>query len=171
MNGGRPLELFHNPKDGPDSNIGVCIGSFSEANTLVAEDAALFEQPMGYTLVAGRNLIVFRYPVHSALQGWHLETQRLLRQNSLGKYRWIIERISRLEHQLCSQPANTAVIETSIKIEERTITNYPIANTKARETLKKSKRKEADYNDIKYLGTANRRDQTCKQKQLTGYVD
>ena len=42
-NGGRPLELFHNPKDGPDSNIGVCIGSFSEANTLVGEDAALFE--------------------------------------------------------------------------------------------------------------------------------
>lgn len=28
LNGVSPLELFHNPKDGPNPNIGVCIGSF-----------------------------------------------------------------------------------------------------------------------------------------------
>ena len=41
MNGGKPLELFPNPKDGPDSNIGICIGSFSESNTIVGEDSGL----------------------------------------------------------------------------------------------------------------------------------
>ena len=74
MNGVRALDLFHNPRDGPSAGLGICIGSIAEENTLVGEDAALCEQPMGYTLVAGRDLVVYRYPVDFARQGWHAET-------------------------------------------------------------------------------------------------
>ena len=43
MNCIKPLELFHNPKDGPFSKIGVCLGSFTMRDTIIAEDAGLFK--------------------------------------------------------------------------------------------------------------------------------
>jgi len=43
MNFVKPLELFHNPKDGPFSDIGVCLGSFTERDTIIGEDSGLFK--------------------------------------------------------------------------------------------------------------------------------
>lgn len=97
MSGVKALDLFHNPKDGLNSGLGVCIGSVADKNTLVGEEATLSEQLMRYTLVAGRDLVVFRYPVNFARQGWHAETQRILARDATDKYKWVNERICRLE--------------------------------------------------------------------------
>jgi hypothetical protein len=43
MNYVRPLDLFHNPKDGPFASIGVCLGSFSEKDSIVGEDSGFFK--------------------------------------------------------------------------------------------------------------------------------
>ena len=74
LSGVKPLELFHNPKDGPNSNIGICVGSILGKDSFVGEDAGLFKQKLNYTLVAKKGTVIFRYPVKNALAGWHLET-------------------------------------------------------------------------------------------------
>ena len=97
MNCIKPLELFHNPKDGPFALIGVCLGSFTMRDTIIAEDAGLFKQNMNYTLVAGKGLVAYRYSANNALKGWHIDTIKEMRKKAKSKYEWIYERMKRIE--------------------------------------------------------------------------
>ena len=85
----KPLDLFHNPKDSPFAKIGVCLGTFTEKDTILAEDSGLFKENMNYTLVAGKGLLVYRYDVNNALKGWPVDTIKEMRKNVLTKYEWI----------------------------------------------------------------------------------
>ena len=89
MNFVKPLELFHNPKDGPFADIGVCLGSFSHRDTIIGEDSGLFKQNLNYTLVAGKGLVAYRYTVSNALKGWHIDTIKDMRKQVRSKYEWI----------------------------------------------------------------------------------
>jgi hypothetical protein len=97
MNFVRPLELFHNPKDGPFASMGVCLGSFTERDTIIGEDSGLFKEPLNYTLVAGKGLVAYRYTVNNALKGWHIDTIKDMRKLVRGKYEWIYQRMERVE--------------------------------------------------------------------------
>ena len=89
MNFVKPLDLFHNPKDGPFADIGVCLGSFIERDTIIGEDSGLFKSNLNYTLVAGKGLVAYRYTVNNALKGWHIDTIKDMRKLVRGKYEWI----------------------------------------------------------------------------------
>ena len=61
------LQLFHNPPSNPSlGHIGVCIGSFKGEDFLIGEDSALFKKELGYSMVAKKGLVAFRYPAQSA---------------------------------------------------------------------------------------------------------
>lgn len=64
--GVNPLELFHNPTSTNKNDIGICLGSMKGGNILVGEDSALFQKKLGYTIVARKGLIAFKYPSKSA---------------------------------------------------------------------------------------------------------
>lgn len=57
-----------------------------DQNTFVGEDAALFKTNLEYTMIAGKNLLVWRYPAKDALRAWPLETCQHLREMAIDKY-------------------------------------------------------------------------------------
>ena len=89
------------------------MGSFSGENVLVCEDSVFFNRPLGYSLVAKKGTTLMRYPADTAPQSWPLDTQKGLRRSCLAKYKWLYERINRLETQLLTPPANIKKISTA----------------------------------------------------------
>lgn len=171
LSGVRPLELFHHPKDGPTADIGICVGAVQGKDAIVGEDAGLFKQKLNYTLVAKKGTIAFRYPVKYALQGWHIEALKQLRNQVLSKYEWLYFRFSRLERQLLQPSQNVSTLKAARKIEERTELDFPVANKVAKETLKSQKMKDLNMSDFRYLGKATRINEDFKTQRLTGYLD
>ena len=150
------LELFHNPRSTNSSNIGVCIGSFKGEDLLVGEDSALFKKELGYSMVAKKGLLVFRYPSASAQQGWPSECQKQLRFGALTKYKWIYERLLRLEQQLLGPSTNVQRITMTNAINERTHRNFPKALGNARTNFKGDILKRNEQNQQKYLAINNK---------------
>jgi len=97
MNFVQPLEYFNNPKDGTFSKIGLCLGSFTQRDTIIGEDSGLFQENLNYTLVAGKGLVAYRYSVNNALRGWHVDTIKDMRKQCRDKYDWIYQRMARVE--------------------------------------------------------------------------
>ena len=151
-----------------NGNLGICVGSFSGENVLVGEDSVFFSRPLGYSIVAKKGTTLMRYPASTAIQSYPLDTQKALRRRSITKYKWLYERVNRLETQLLAPPANIQKISTAQELQLRTNLNFPLACSPAKIAMKKTKLKKLDNKEEKFLATAPR---PLKNKRLDGYLD
>lgn len=138
-----------------------------KSNVVAGEDSALFKQPSNFTLVAGENTLLFRFPVKNAFQIWPPDTLRQLRRNVPQKYAWLLHRTRNIEAQLFKNANNRATLDISKQIDDRTALNYPNANERAKVLLKDDNMRIAEWNEQIYLGLQNRRIQS-KYNHSTG---
>lgn len=156
ISGVNPLEMFYNPVHPSGSKeVGICLGAFSGSNIVVGEDSALFMKELCYTMVAKKGLTVFKYPAKSAQQSLTHHTQKNMRFQSLNKYRWIYERLARIENQLLEPRFNLIQIQIQSKIRDHTTNNFPIASNNAKQTFQLEIKRRYEDNNMRYLAQSN----------------
>ena len=79
--------------------MGVKIGIINDLN-IVCEDAIMFNQLLIYSLKCSKNVIAWRYPREMVLKHFPSELKSELSISSLPKYRFLFERLNRVEQQL-----------------------------------------------------------------------
>ena len=74
------------------------MGSF-KGQTLLCEDSVIFRDSLMYSVITKTKCLMYVLPFAEAI---HLpsEIQKALKINTLDKYRWINERVLRVEDQL-----------------------------------------------------------------------
>lgn len=70
------LNLFSKPSN---PTLGNLIGRFTAGDTLVCEDSCLTHQELRYSVVAGNDLLVWRYEASEAIKEWPIDVKQKLR--------------------------------------------------------------------------------------------
>lgn len=101
----------------------------------MGEDAALFRQDLEYTMISGKNLLVWRYPAKDALRAWPLETCQHLRSRAILKYNNVYDS-AKLQNSLYLTHSNQLRIDCQKQVEQQLKNIYPLANRQAKTQFK-----------------------------------
>lgn len=118
--------MFINPADSGSEKMGLNMGTINKLN-LLCEDAVVFDQPLIYSIRSKTQLLAWRCPLLTAQYQLPSEVQHELRVASMNKYRWLFERLNRIEVQL-KEIGNFGTLLLSKAVEQKAALNFPHSN-------------------------------------------
>ena len=143
-------------KPGDKQSYGQFIYTMRGQNNFVGEDSALFRQDLEYTMVTGKNLLVWKYPVKDALRAWPLETCQHLREQAVKKYNNVYDNANLL-NSIYLTHSNQLKIDGEKMVQKQMESLYPLANSQAKVALKQNEMKQAHSNQNLWLATNTRK--------------
>lgn len=134
---------------------GPRIGSLQQKFSLACEDSVTYNQPLRYSLVSSPDCLIWRTPSWLVTKQWHPFILRLLKEGVNTKYNILLDITLGLQNILLIDEKAQTGIYNDIMVKEKTHSNFPVANSQAKQKMQNIDMLKVDLNPMSYSVTHN----------------